>query len=207
MNRQSQYGPSGAAKRVPDDRLDDRHDLRKAQIVMVGLMGAGKSAIGRRLAARLKMPFIDADAEIEAAAGCTVAEIFERHGEAAFREGERAVINRLMDGTPKVIATGGGAFLDESLRTLFKARGISVWLRAELGVLLLRTSRRSHRPILRQGDPKEILGRLIDERYPVYLQADITVDSTDKPLEEMVTSVHKALRKYCASAKGAAHVR
>ncbi|MCZ6763712.1 MAG: shikimate kinase [Alphaproteobacteria bacterium] len=181
---------------------DAQGDPAGAQIVMVGLMGAGKSAIGRRLAARLGLPFVDADAEIEAAAGRTISEIFRAHGEEAFRQGERAVITRLLDSGPKVLATGGGAFMDDEIRALIEEKAVSVWLKADLDVLVTRTSRRKHRPILREGDPREILGRLIDERYPVYAHADLTVQSTDGPPEETVDRVLAGLKRIGAEKAG-----
>ncbi len=162
---------------------------------MVGLMGAGKTAIGHRLAARLALPFVDADSEVEAAAGCTISEIFERHGEAAFRDGERRVIARLLDGPRRVLATGGGAFIDADTRALIGREAISVWLRAELEVLVRRTARRDSRPLLKRGNPRQILGRLIEERYPIYAQADIVVDSVDGPPEDTVDNVLAALER------------
>jgi shikimate kinase len=162
-------------------------------IVIVGLMGAGKSCIGRRLAARIGRPFVDADAEVEAAAGCTIAEIFERLGEPAFREGERRVMTRLLDGPPSVLAAGGGAFVDADTRRLIAARSISVWLRADLEVLVKRTSGRSHRPLLNGGDPRTVLRDLMDRRYPIYAEADIVVDTVDQPPDTMVDEVLAAL--------------
>lgn len=156
-------------------------------------MGAGKTSIGRRLAAQLDMPFVDADAEIEAAAGCTIEEIFERHGEAAFRDGERRVIARLLDGPPQVIATGGGAYMDPETRVLIAGRAISLWLRADLDTLVARTARRSNRPLLKNGDPRDTLDRLMRQRYPVYAEADIVVDSQDCPPDETTQAVLDAL--------------
>lgn len=167
-------------------------------IVMVGLMGAGKSAIGRRLATCLNMPFVDADTEIETAAGCTIAEIFERHGEEAFRDGERRVIARLLVGPPIVLATGGGAFMDDGTRALIAETGISVWLRADLDTLVRRTAKRNHRPLLQNGDPAETLKNLIAVRHPIYEQSDIVVESDDSPLDETVDRVCKALNAYLA---------
>ncbi|MFA5121564.1 shikimate kinase [Zavarzinia sp.] len=153
-------------------------------------MGAGKSSIGKRLAQRLHVPFRDADAEIEDAAGCTIEEIFERHGEAAFRDGERRVIARLLtDATPHVLATGGGAFMDPETRARIKEFGVSIWLRADLDVLLKRVKKRNNRPLLKRGDPREILERLITERYPVYAEADLVVDSLDGPHDQVVDDV------------------
>ncbi|MAJ63469.1 MAG: shikimate kinase [Alphaproteobacteria bacterium] len=165
-------------------------------IVMVGLMGAGKSSIGRRLANRLGLPFVDADNEIEKAAGCSISEIFDRFGEAAFRDGERKVIKRLMDGKVQVLSTGGGAFMDPETRELISQEGVSVWLRADLDLLVQRCSRRNTRPLLQKGDPKEILQKLIDERYPVYGQADITVDAGDRDHEDTVDQVIRQLGEY-----------
>ena len=167
-------------------------------IVLVGLMGAGKSCIGRRLASELELEFIDADAEIEAAAGCSIEDIFERHGEAAFRDGERRVIARLLDQPAHVLATGGGSFMDPRTRALIKQSGISLWLRADLPLLLKRTARRNNRPLLKRGDPSEILARLIEERYPVYAEADITIDSQDGPPEVTVARVRAAIESYLA---------
>ena len=172
-------------------------------LVLVGLMGAGKSAVGRRLAERLGIPFIDADAEIEAAAGCTVQEFFDRHGEAAFREGERRVIQRLLtEEPPHVLATGGGAFMDPATRALVRERGISIWLRAELDVLFRRVSRRGHRPLLKTADPKGTLGKLMEIRYPVYAEADIVVDSIDGPIAETVDRVVAAVEARIATGSG-----
>lgn len=159
-------------------------------------MGAGKSCIGKRLASRIGLPFADADAEIEAAAGCSIEEIFERHGEAAFRDGERRVIRRLLSEDPKVLSTGGGAYMDPMTRGEIRARGVSVWLRADLDLLLKRTGRRNNRPLLKRGDPRQILGRLIAERYPVYAEADITVDSVDGPPEITVENVRQRVETY-----------
>ncbi len=168
-------------------------------IVLVGLMGAGKSCIGRRLASGFGLSFIDADAEIEAAAGCAIEDIFERHGEAAFRDGERRVIARLLNQPVHVMATGGGAFMDAGTRALIKERATSLWLKADLDLLLKRTSRRNHRPLLKRGDPKEILARLIEERYPVYAEADIAIDSQDGPPEVTVARARAAIGAYLAT--------
>lgn len=162
-------------------------------IVLVGLMGAGKSCVGRRLAARLGVPFLDSDAEFEAAAGCTISDYFARYGEPAFREGERKVIARLMEGPPCVLATGGGAFCDAETRARIKQGALSVWLRADLDLLVKRTSGRDHRPLLKTGDPREILGRLMDARYPLYAEADLIVDTTDEPPEVTVATVLERL--------------
>ena len=165
-------------------------------IVLVGLMGAGKSNIGKRLAARLHLPFVDADAEIEAAAGETIEDIFEKRGEAVFREGERRVIARLLDGPPHVLATGGGAFMDPQTRAAIHAYGISVWLRAELDLLVARVGRRANRPLLKAGDPRAILAQLIEKRHPVYAEADLVVDSIDGPPELTLGHVLDALKRH-----------
>ncbi len=173
-------------------------------VVLIGLMGAGKSCVGRRLAARFGVPFVDADAEIEAAAGCTIAEFFARYGEPAFREGERRVVARLLGGPPCVLATGGGAFMDPDTRRLIAENGISVWLRAELEVLVKRTAGRDHRPLLKTGDPRTILKNLMEKRYPIYGGADIIVDSLDQTPEMTVEAVRRALVDYLSNAGRAA---
>lgn len=146
-------------------------------IVLVGLMGAGKSCIGKRLAARIDVPFVDADSEIEQAAGLSVAEIFAKYGEPYFRDGERRVMARLLQGSPCIISAGGGAFMDDETRALIKTSGVSVWLRADLETLVARTKGRTHRPLLNTGDPREKLAELMRIRQPVYAEADITVDT------------------------------
>ena len=165
-------------------------------VALVGLMGAGKSAIGKRLAQRLGLPFVDADDEIEHAAGCTIGEFFEKYGEAEFRAGERRVIARLLDEPPRVLSTGGGAYMDAETRALMRVKAVTVWLRADLDVLNDRVRRRGHRPLLRQGDPKEILGKLMTQRYPVYAEADIVVDSTAQPADRTTEQVIEALQAH-----------
>lgn len=172
-------------------------------IVLVGLMGAGKSCVGRRLAQMLGLPFVDADDEIEAAAGCSIPEIFELYGETEFREGERRVMARLLDGGPQVLATGGGAFLNEETRAAIRERGLSVWLRADLDTLLARTARRDNRPLLKGGDPKARLAALMDERHPVYAEADIVVDSGDGAPGATARRVLDALRAHLTEPAGA----
>lgn len=162
-------------------------------IVLVGMMGAGKSSIGRRLALTLDIPFVDADTEIEKAAGMSIPDIFESQGEAYFRAGEARVIARLLDHGPNVLATGGGAYMNAQTRALIRERGVSVWLKAELDVLLKRVRRRADRPLLKDGDPAVTLERLIAERYPVYGEADITVMSRDVPHETIVGEIIAAL--------------
>ena len=164
----------------PQPQVLDRAPERT--VVLVGLMGSGKSCIGRRLASRTGLAFVDADIEIEKAAGCTVAEIFRRYGEAAFRDGERRVMARLLADKPAILAAGGGAFMDDTTRALIRDHAISVWLRADLDTLVARTRGRSHRPLLNSGDARATLAKLIDLRYPVYAQANITIDTgVDNP--------------------------
>ena len=167
----------------------------KRTVVLVGLMGAGKTTIGRRLASKLDVDFIDSDDEIEKAAGCSIPDIFEKYGEDEFREGERKIIKRLMTQTPCVLATGGGAFMNADSRKVIAENGLSVWLKAEIGTLLRRVSKRKNRPLLRQGDPKKIMAKLIDERYPVYAEADITVGSAEGPHDVVVQKIVEALIK------------
>jgi shikimate kinase len=165
-------------------------------VALVGLMGAGKSAIGKRLAMRLGLPFVDADSEIERAAGCSIAEFFERHGEAAFRAGERRVIARLLDNPTHILSTGGGAYIDPETRALMRGKALTVWLRAELDVLFDRVKKRNHRPLLHQGDPKEILAGLMTKRHPIYAEADIVVDSSAQPVDRTTDEVIAAVRRY-----------
>jgi len=167
-------------------------------LVLVGLMGAGKSAIGRRLAARLGRRFIDADQEIETAAGCSIEDIFDSYGESAFRDVERRVVARLIDEPVHVLSTGGGAFIDQETRALVKEKGVSLWLRADLELMLSRTGRRNNRPLLKNGDPREILISLMDERYPIYAEADLTVDSQDGPPDVTVDRAIDVLEGYLA---------
>ncbi|MEO7169832.1 shikimate kinase [Sphingomonas sp. QA11] len=162
-------------------------------IVLVGLMGAGKSTVGRRLAARMRLPFVDADSEIEAAAGMSITEIFERFGEAHFRDGERRVIARLIDGTPKIIATGGGAFINDETRALILEQALAIWLDANPAVLADRVGRRDTRPLLRNRDPREVLDELAKVRNPIYALAPIRVPSHHAPHESTVNSILKAL--------------
>ncbi len=165
-------------------------------VALVGLMGAGKTAVGRRLAQRLGVEFADADAEIERAANATIAEIFAEQGEPFFRAREREVIKRLLANPVHVLATGGGAFMDPATRALLRERAITIWLRAGLDVMLARVMRRNNRPLLNVGEPREVLERLMAERYPVYAEADITVDSVDGPAEVTLERVMMALAPY-----------
>lgn len=168
-------------------------------VVLVGLMGVGKSAVGRRLAKRLRLPFVDADAEIEAAAGSSISDFFALHGEQAFRDGERKVIARLLDGEPHVLATGGGAFMDPETRELVKTRGISIWLNADLDTLVERVSRRNNRPLLKNGNARQVLSDLTRVRNPIYAEADIMVESINQPLGEMTGQVAEALHDWIAA--------
>jgi shikimate kinase len=152
-------------------------------------MGAGKSTVGRRLASVLRLPFHDADQEIETAAGCSISDFFERYGEPAFRDGERKVIARLLAGPRHVLATGGGAFMDPTTRVLIKNQGLSVWLRANIDLLMERVTKRPTRPLLKNEDPRGTMERLMAERYPVYAEADITVDSNGGPHDTVVQQI------------------
>ncbi len=178
-----------------------REALGARSVVLVGLMGAGKSSIGRRLAQRLGLPFLDADTEIEKAAGMTIPEIFEKHGEPYFRSGEVRVVARLLDGGPQVLATGGGAYMNEETRARIRAQGVSVWLKADLDVLLKRVRRRADRPLLKADDPAEVLRRLMDQRHPFYAEADLTVVSREASHEDIVDDVIAAVAGHVASPK------
>ncbi len=158
-------------------------------IVLVGLMGAGKTSVGERLAKRLDIPFIDADQEIEKESGCTITEIFSIFGEDYFRKLEEKVISKLLDQPPHVLATGGGAFMNERVRNIIKERAISIWLRAELDVLLERVERKNTRPLLETGDKREILEALMKKRYPIYSEADLVVDSSNGPHYKVVDEI------------------
>lgn len=177
-------------------------------IVLIGMMGAGKTCIGRKLAERLGLPFVDADQEIAAAAGCSIPDIFALHGEAAFRDGEARVIARLLDDPVQVLATGGGAFMNEKTRAKIRERAISIWLRADIELLMRRVGRRNNRPLLQKGDPRAVLEKLMAEREPVYATADIIVDSMDGPRDAMVNKVIEALDEYLGrSEREAAQLR
>jgi shikimate kinase len=186
--------PANIVMSAPRSSLSGK-DLGRP-IVMVGMMGAGKSAIGRRLAQRLALPFVDADTEIERAAGCSVAEIFDRHGEAAFRDGERRVIARLLDGGPSVIATGGGAFVQPATQALINRQGIAIWLDSDVDTLVDRVTRKDTRPLLRGGDPKAIVAKLKAEREAAYAQAPVKVMSDAGPQGEAVKRILKALNEW-----------
>jgi shikimate kinase len=167
--------------------------LGRRSVVLVGMMGAGKSSIGRRVALRLGIPFVDADAEIEKAAGMSIPDIFAVRGEAEFRAGEARVIARLLQGGPQVLATGGGAFMNPDTRAAIAAKGITVWLKAEFDILMKRIRRRHDRPLLKTEDPGATLRRLMEERYPIYAQAELTVQSREVPHEKIVDEIVSAL--------------
>ncbi len=165
-------------------------------LVLVGLMGAGKSAIGRRLGEQINVPFADSDAEIEERQGCSVSDIFEYAGEPAFRKMERETIAADLERPPHILATGGGAFIQPETRAIIKARGISVWLKADIEVLLERVSRKSTRPLLEQGDKHTVLARLMEERYPIYAEANIVVRSDESPHQQVIDNILTALENY-----------
>ena len=192
-----------AALLVPDPKAEGaatsaealiRRQLGPRSIVLVGLMGAGKSTVGRRLATRLGLPFRDADHEIETAAGMSIPDIFSVYGEPTFRDGERRVIARLLHEGPLVLATGGGAYMNEETRERIREAGISVWLRADLDVLMRRVRKRANRPLLRNPDPESTMRQLINARYPVYALADLTVESHEAPHDRVVADVVRALQ-------------
>jgi shikimate kinase len=180
---------NGAVQKPAENGLESAivRALGSRSIVLVGMMGAGKSSIGRRLAGRLGIPFIDADTEIESAAGMTIPEIFDKHGEPYFRAGEKRVIARLLDNGPQVLATGGGAVMDQNTRDLIHIKGISVWLKADLDVLLKRTKRRNDRPLA------EKIKDLLPQREPVYSMSDIVVQSRDEPHETIINEIMSKL--------------
>lgn len=186
---------------LPDDRgrciapMEKVRERLDRPVVLVGLMGAGKSTVGKRLATRLGLPFIDTDAEIESAAGLTAAEIFELYGEADFRDGERRIVARLIDGECKVIATGGGAFVDPRTRALLNEHAITIWLDAPVDVLVERTGKRDTRPLLRNGDPRETLERLAEQRRPAYAQAHIRIVTGKGAHGDVVEAILKELEK------------
>ncbi len=185
----------GAARTV-------RGALGNRSIVLTGMMGSGKSSIGRRLAAALELPFSDADTAIEQAAGMTVEEIFRNHGEPHFREGEERVIKRLLQSGPQVLATGGGAVLSAKTREEIARAAISIWLKAPVELLLQRVSRRDNRPLLKTPDPRAVLTRLLEERTPYYAEADLILESSDAPHEVIVENVLSLLASYLAGADG-----
>jgi len=190
------------------ERTDAAAELRQAAdgiaidrtVALVGLMGAGKTTVGRRLAGALQLPFADADEAIVTAAGKSVEEIFAEHGECEFRRGERQVISRLLAGPPHVLATGGGAFIDPRTRALMKERAISIWLKAPLDVLMKRVAKRDTRPLLKEDDPQAVMKRLLSEREPLYAEADITIETGAGPHNTAVLAIIEALRTHLAKA-------
>jgi shikimate kinase len=190
---------------MPADAMDAsvpvlREALGARSIVFVGLMGAGKTSVGRKLAQKLALPFADSDHAIEDAARMSVPELFERYGEAEFRQLETRVIARLLEGGPQVLSTGGGAFMNEATRAAIRRASVSVWLKAELDVLLERVGRKDNRPLLRTGDPRDILARLMGERHPVYALADVTVPTREERKEVIADEVAQAVGRFLAEA-------
>jgi shikimate kinase len=178
-----------------------RRALGGRSIVMVGLMGCGKSSVGKRLANKLGLPFMDADEEIERVAQKTINEIFADHGETFFRDRESKVISRLLASGPQVLATGGGAFINPETRANIKENGISIWLKAELPVLMRRVAKRDTRPLLRDVDPEAVMRKLMTDRYPIYAEADLTVESREAPHDSIVADIVETLKKYLALAQ------
>jgi shikimate kinase len=176
-----------------------RSALKTRSIILVGMMGSGKSSIGRRLALALDLPFVDADAEIEEAAGMTIEEMFRAHGEPYFREGEERVIRRLLQNGPRIVSTGGGAVISAQTRAAIAKGGVSIWLDAPLDLLLQRVSRRDNRPLLKAGDPKAVLERLLAERAPYYAEADLKYESRDAPHETVVDEILALLCSHLAA--------
>jgi shikimate kinase len=181
--------------------------LGMRSIVLVGMMGVGKSTIGRRLSARLRLPFVDADTEIEAAAGMSIPDIFETHGEPHFRDGEARVIARLIENGPGVLATGGGAFMREETRNRIHAKAVSIWLKADADTIMRRVKRRVDRPLLQTADPAATVGRLIAEREPIYRQANLTIWSREVPHDKIVDECIDALRAWLGGAAATAAVK
>jgi shikimate kinase len=196
---------AASAQPSPTQEADITSALGRRSVVLVGMMGAGKSTIGRRLAARLRLPFLDADIEIEAAhAGMTIPEIFATHGEPYFRDGEARVIARLLDGGPAVIATGGGAVMREETRNRIRDKAVSIWLKADVEIIMKRVRRRADRPLLQTEDPTATVRRLLEAREPAYATADITIGSRDVPHDRIVDECIDALRaRLCAAAPSA----
>src|SRR4051812_27668648 len=184
------------AQASPTQEADITSALGRRSVVLVGMMGAGKSTIGRRLAARLRLPFLDADIEIEAAAGMSIPDIFETHGEPHFRDGEARVIARLLESGPQILATGGGAYMRDDTRSRIRDKAVSIWLKADADVILRRVRRRENRPLLQTSDPAGTITRLMDIRHPVYELAEITIGSHDVPHDRVVDDCVAALQFY-----------
>jgi shikimate kinase len=185
---------TATAGNTPEDAASLLVRLGDRSIVFVGLMGAGKTAIGRKLSQMLGLPFVDSDHEIEAVSRMTIAELFEQYGEAEFRALEARVIERLLKGGPQIFSTGGGAFMNEQTRLGVAERGVSVWLRADLDLLMQRVAKKPSRPLLRNPDPRAVMARLMEERYPVYATADITIVTRDERREIIAGEVLEALK-------------
>lgn len=198
MSQQHEAQPC-ADDKEQDDTCRDTHIVRnflgERSLVLIGLMGVGKSTVGKRLAARLNIPFVDADSAIEEAAAMTIADIFSIYGEASFRDGEKRVIARLLKSGAQVLATGGGAYMNEQTREAIAQNGVSVWLKADLDTLMERVSRRSTRPLLKTQDPEGTMRTLMEQRYPVYAQADYTVYSRDEPHDLVVDDIIKTIAR------------
>ena len=193
---------SSAASASPQTQKDELNALLAGRpIVLVGMMGAGKTTVGRRVAARLGRHFIDSDEEVEKAAGMSIEEIFASHGEADFRAGEARVIARLLKDHDLVLGTGGGAFMNDDTRALIKSQGVSVWLKADFELLFQRVQRRSNRPLLRTANPRETLQGLIEKRYPTYAEADVTIVSRDVPQDHVAGDVVEALSAHLGVAR------
>ncbi len=198
MTADNESGPAGPLARAVRLALGNR------SVVLVGMMGSGKSSVGRRLALALDLPFSDADAEIELAAGMTVDEIFRMHGEPYFREGEERVIRRLLQGGPQVLATGGGAVISAQTRDRIAKSGISIWLNAPVDLLLQRVSRRDNRPLLKTGDPLAVLVRLLSERTPYYAEADLVFESREAPHDIIVEEILALMSSHLSGRSAAA---
>jgi shikimate kinase len=190
-----------SALNYDEDIVADIRARLDKPVVLVGLMGTGKTRLGRMLATTLDLPFTDSDDEIEKAAGMSVAEIFDRFGEPYFRDGERRVVKRLLDDGVKIIATGGGAVMTHETADLIREKSISLWIRADLSVMLERTARNDRRPLLRNGDPEKILQELVELRYPVYGRADIAIDSHSGPVESILSQTLEKLDKFLRNRK------
>jgi len=200
----SRFAPNRKNAEPTPRALAIRAALGDRSLVMIGLMGCGKTSVGRRLSVATGLGFVDADAEIELAAGKSISEIFADHGEEHFRDGERKVIARLLRSGPQVLATGGGAWMNAETRASIRRSGISIWLRAELPLLMRRVMRRENRPLLRTSDPEARMRELMTQRYPIYSEADVTVDSREVPHDVMVEEILTALEQGLLEPKPAA---
>ena len=199
------HGRTGAARAISDAaRAELIERLGSRSIVFVGLMGAGKTAIGRRVAGELDIPFLDSDHEIEAASRMTVPELFEAYGEVEFRSLEQRVIARILEGGPQVLSTGGGAYMNPLTRAAIAARGISVWLKAEIDILMERVAKKQNRPLIKTADPRATMERLMAERHPVYATADVTVPTRDERKEVIAAEVIEALMRHLTATQPAA---